>query len=277
MTVPTTHKTHTPVPFTLTLDNFEGPYDLLLHLISRKKLDITDIALADVTDEFLTYIRTAYTDAGNDTALNTASEFLVTAATLLELKTARLLPRGTTNTAHSVELLEARDLLFARLLQYRAYRDVATVIEEKYTAEATRYARTVALEPAFTKVLPELVFDITPDEFARIAVTALRLDQPETPEDTEPPAVDTEHLHTPATTIAAEETYLLTQLRERNPQTFTELTADAPSTEIIVVRFLALLELYKEGRLDAAQDTTLGTITITALDTPTPENREDTA
>lgn len=268
MTVPTTQETRTPAPFTLTLPNFEGPYDLLLHLISRKKLDITDIALADVTDEFLAYIRTAYKDAGSDTALNTASEFLVTAATLLELKTARLLPRGTTNTTHSVELLEARDLLFARLLQYRAYRDVASVIEEKYRAEAHRYARTVALEPAFTKVLPELVFDITPDEFARIAVSALRLDQTDTPEDIQPLAVDTEHLHTPVTTIAEQETYLLTSLAQHNPQTFTQLTADTTNPEIIVVRFLALLELYKEGRVDAAQDTTLGAITITALNLP---------
>lgn len=268
MTVPTTQETRTPAPFTLTLPNFEGPYDLLLHLISRKKLDITDIALADVTDEFLAYIRTAYKDAGSDTALNTASEFLVTAATLLELKTARLLPRGTTNTSHSVELLEARDLLFARLLQYRAYRDVASVIEEKYLAEAHRYARTVALEPAFTKVLPELVFDITPDEFARIAVSALRLDQPESPEDPQPATVSTEHLHTPATTIAAQETYLLNQLKERSPQTFTDLTADAPSTEVLIIRFLALLELYKEGKIDADQEKTLGTITITALNLP---------
>ncbi|MDY6051351.1 MAG: ScpA family protein [Rothia sp. (in: high G+C Gram-positive bacteria)] len=259
--VPNTLTPSAPAPFILTLSNFEGPYDLLLTLISRRKLDITDIALAEVTDEFLTYIRPLLED-GSDAALNTASDFLITAATLLELKTARLLPRKNKALTSNPDLLEARDLLFARLLQYRAYREVASVLEEHFAAENQRFSRTVALEPAFTKVLPELVFDLTPQAFAQIAAGALRLH--ENPgREPEPAQIDTGHIYTPATTIAAEEATLLTKLGESGGQlSFTEACADAGSREVVAVRFLAVLELYKEGVLAVDQETTLGPITL---------------
>lgn len=248
-----------PEPFTLALSNFEGPFDLLLTLISRRKLDITDIALARVTDEFLNYIHSAF-ESGSDAALNTASEFLVTAATLLELKTARLLPQPERVLAASPELLEARDLLFARLLQYRAYREVAAVLDEKFSGEAQRFARTVTLEPKFSKVLPELVFDLTPEEFARIAAGALRLDKGQEQEPL-PETVQTDHIYRPATTIAAEEALILERLGQAGGAiSFTDLCRDTASVEIVVVRFLAVLELYKEGMLQVEQTETLGPI-----------------
>lgn len=251
----------TPEPFTVALRNFEGPFDLLLTLIARRKLDITDIALAQVTDEFLNYIHRAF-ESSSDVALNTASEFLVTAATLLELKTARLLPQPERVIAANPELLEARDLLFARLLQYRAYREVAAVLDEKFLDESRRFARTVVLEPQFSKVLPELVFDVSPEEFARIAARALhpgKNPQADLPPDT----VHTEHMHRPATTISAEETVIVERLEETGGRmSFTELCSDAASLEITVVRFLAVLELYKDGTLHVYQEKTLGPITL---------------
>lgn len=267
MMVPTQQALKSPAqggshePFTLALSNFEGPFDLLLTLISRRKLDITDIALAQVTDEFLNYIHGAF-ESGSDAALNTASEFLVTAATLLELKTARLLPQPERVIAANPDLLEARDLLFARLLQYRAYREVAAVLDEKFAGEAQRFARTVPLEPKFSKVLPELVFDLTPEEFARIAAGALRLDRGQEQEPL-PETVQTDHIYRPATTIAAEEAVILERLGQAGGAvSFTELCRDTSAVEIVVVRFLAVLELYKDGAIQIEQEERLGPIYV---------------
>lgn len=266
--------TLTSAPFALHLSNFEGPFDLLLHLITRKKLDITDIALAEVTDEFLSYISGVF-DADTDRGLNTASEFLVTAATLLDLKAARLLPRGTANISSNTDLLEARDLLFARLLQYRAYREVTAVLEERYVAEAQRFPRTVALDPRFSKVLPELVFDLSPEEFARIAAAALnpaRANEESSQADAE---IETDHLHMPLTTIAAEEAHIMAQLGERGEVTFTEVITGASAVEVAIVRFLAVLELFKEGALLLDQPQPLGPITISTPSTADTEEGQD--
>lgn len=266
--------TPTSAPFALHLSNFEGPFDLLLHLITRKKLDITDIALAEVTDEFLSYISGVF-DADTDRGLDTASEFLVNAATMLDLKAARLLPRGAAHITANTDLLEARDLLFARLLQYRAYREVTAVLEERYVAEAQRFPRTVALDPRFSKVLPELVFDLSPEEFARIAAAALnpaRDNEDPSKQDSE---VETDHLHTPLTTIAAEEAHVLAQLGERGEITFAEIITGASAVEVAIVRFLAVLELFKEGALLLEQPQTLGPIIVSAPSTVEPEERED--
>ena len=223
--------------FTLTLSNFEGPFDLLLTLISRRKLDITDVALAEVTDEFLAYLQALYAE-GTERALDEASEFLVTAATLLELKTARLLPQHREPLEEDVALLEARDLLFARLLQYRAYRVVADIFAERWAQEARRFPRAVALEERFAHALPELIL-----------VEGLN-----------------EHLHVPVTTIAAEEHYLLHALLDASGRElrFDELVRGAGDLEIAVVRFLALLELYKEGALHVEQEQPLGEILVRA-------------
>src|SRR4249920_4101707 len=151
--------------FQVHLDVFEGPFDLLLALISKHKLDITEISLSSVTDEFIAHIR-ALADGWD---LDQASYFLVVAATLLDLKAARLLPAGEVDDEEDLALLEARDLLFARLLQYRAYKEVAAVLAGKMAAAARRFPRRVPVEPRFVDLLPEVLLGLGPAEFAAIA------------------------------------------------------------------------------------------------------------
>lgn len=233
--------------FHLSLSNFEGPFDLLLTLISRRKLDITDIALAEVTDEFITYINALYA-VETPQALSRASEFLTTAATLLELKTARLLPRTKSRTAYDATLIEARDLLFARLLQYRAYREITSVLTQRWEAEENRYPRTVSTDPLLSRALPELVFTTSPQALAKIAARVL------SPAPLTTPAQDpVEHLDAPATTIAAQEHHIMLAL-EDGELNFTQDLTQAPSLEVAVVRFLALLELYRSENLDIRQE-----------------------
>lgn len=245
VTVPTSTPTEPP-EFTLTLTNFEGPFDLLLTLISCRKLDITDIALAEVTDEFITYINALYA-AETPQALNHASEFLTTAATLLELKTARLLPRAKTRNAYDATLIEARDLLFARLLQYRAYREVTALLTQRWESEENRFARTVPTDPILSRALPELVFTTSPEQLAKIAARVL---SPAPVENKQPEP--TEHLQAPATTIIQQE-YHIMQLLEEGELNFTADLAQAESLEVAIVRFLALLELYKTENLEISQ------------------------
>src|SRR5690625_520242 len=143
--------------FAVNLENFSGPFDLLLSLIAKHQLDITEIALAQVTDEFIAHL------AGQaEFDLGQASEFLVVAATLLDLKAARLLPRGAVDDEEDLELLEARDLLFARLLQYRAYKEVAGDLERRWALGTRSFPRSVPLEPHFAALLPELVIRVGP-------------------------------------------------------------------------------------------------------------------
>ena len=219
-----------------------------------------------MTDEFLAYLQALYAE-GTERALDEASEFLVTAATLLELKTARLLPQHREPLEEDVALLEARDLLFARLLQYRAYRVVADIFAERWAQEARRFPRAVALEERFAHALPELILAGGAEEFARIAAAALSR-QPAEPEPAAEEIVEglNEHLHVPVTTIAAEEHYLLHALLDASGRElrFDELVRGAGDLEIAVVRFLALLELYKEGALHVEQEQPLGEILVRA-------------
>nr|WP_231495919.1 ScpA family protein [Cellulomonas sp. HZM] len=233
------------------LDNFSGPFDLLLGLIAKHKLDITEVALARVTDEFIAYIRAA--EAAWD--LNRASEFLVVAATLLDLKAARLLPSADVEDAEDLELLEARDLLFARLLQYRAYKQVAADLAERYASEGRRFPRVVQLEPHLAALLPELVWQIGPDQLAALAAKALA---PKAP----PPGVDISHLHAPAVSVREQAAVLVDRLRHSGATTFRALVADADGTIVVVARFLALLELFREGAVGFDQVTPLGELTV---------------
>lgn len=252
--------------FTLHLHNFEGPFDLLLQLIARHRLDITEIALAQVTDEFIGYINRMY-ELGTEAALDQASDFLVTAATLLDIKAARLLPQRAPETTEEFAALEARDLLFARLLQYRAYKEVASVLEQRFGEESSRYMRDVTLEPRFAKALPELVFDVSPEEFASIAYKALSTAE----ESQSIEQVETEHLRAPLTTIAAQEQAILDALETEQTVSFEELASRSQELEIAVVRFLAMLELYKEHRIDVRQDQPLASIILTKLASRTVE------
>ncbi|MBM7050814.1 MULTISPECIES: ScpA family protein [unclassified Rothia (in: high G+C Gram-positive bacteria)] len=249
------------VEFTLHLGNFEGPFDLLLHLISRRKLDVTDVALSQVTDEFLTFIQPLYTTVSTQ-ALDIASQFTVTAATLLDIKVARLLPSKEPETASEFAALEARDLLFARLLQYRAYKEVADILDQRMGAEAERFARDVVLEERFARALPELVFDITPQEFASVAHRALASHDPLAELAESQPVVDTEHLREPLTTIAREEENIVRALENQQSLPFEELAKESSELEIAVVRFLALLELYRNRVVELDQDKPLGEILV---------------
>ena len=236
--------------FEVHLDVFEGPFDLLLALISKHKLDITEIALSQVTDEFIAHIRAL---AGS-WDLDQASYFLVVAATLLDLKAARLLPSGEVDDEEDLALLDARDLLFARLLQYRAYKEVAAVLAGWIAAASRLYPRRVPMEPRFAQLLPEVLLGLGPDQFAAIAARTLA--------PRKPPVVSTDHLHTPRTTVREQAEIIAGRLRELRRATFRRLTADCAGTYEVVARFLAVLELYREGRVTVDQLTPLGELFV---------------
>lgn len=236
--------------FEVHLDVFEGPFDLLLGLIAKHKLDITEVALSKVTDEFIAYIR----GRGPEWDLGQASEFLVVAATLLDLKAARLLPAGEVDDEEDLALLEARDLLFARLLQYKAYKQVAAIFAARLGDEAHRHPRGVSLEPAFADLLPELVLGLGPEEFARIAARALM--------PREPPTVAVSHLHEPLVSVREQAAVMVDRLRRARVVTFRALSANAGSPLVVVARFLALLELYRDGAVAFEQVTPLGELHI---------------
>lgn len=236
--------------FQVHLDVYEGPFDLLLGLIGKHKLDVTEIALARVTDEFIAYIRSHETvwDLGQ------ASEFLLVAATLLDLKAARLLPSAEVEDDEDLALLEARDLLFARLMQYRAFKDVATTLSERMAAEALRRPRAVPVEPHFARLLPELVLGITPEQLAMIAARAMVPKQP--------PLVGLEHLHSPPVSVREQAALIVDRLRRTRSASFRVLIADADATVVVVARFLALLELFREGLVAFDQAVALGDLTV---------------
>lgn len=238
--------------FEVHLENFSGPFDLLLSLISRHRLDITEVALAQVTDEFIAAVREAEARA-QPWDLGQLSEFLVVAATLLDLKAARLLP-STEDDAEDLELLEARDLLFARLLQYRAFKEAATAIGRRLAEQGRRTPRAVPLEPHLATLLPELILEIGPSELAILAAHALR-PRPA-------PEVDTSHLHTPAVSVREQASVVADRLRRVGSGTFRALVQDAGSPSVVVARFLALLELYREGAVAFDQVAPLGELTI---------------
>ncbi|MFC9773096.1 MULTISPECIES: segregation and condensation protein A [unclassified Pseudarthrobacter] len=225
--------------FEVRLANFTGPFDLLLGLIAKHQLDITEVAIATVTDEFIKYIRKLQ-ELGEDWALDEASEFLVIAATLLDLKAARLLPAGEVESDEDIALLEARDLLFARLLQYKAFKQVAGLLGGTLHEEGRRFPRQVALEEHFAAMLPELVWKHTPEQFAALAAAALR------PKAPKPIEVGLGHLHGGTVSVKEQAEILGVRLQQESPLTFRALTADADSTLVVVARFLALLELYRD-------------------------------
>ncbi len=239
-----------PGGFEVHLDVFEGPFDLLLGLIGKHKLDITEIALSAVTDEFISYI-SALADQWD---LDQASYFLVVAATLLDLKAARLLPSGEVDDEEDLAMLEARDLLFARLLQYRAYKEVAAVFSGQFAAQSRRFPRRVPMEPRFAELLPEVLLGLGPEQLAAIAARALAPKRP--------PVVSTAHLHSPRTTVREQAGILAARLRELGRASFRALSADCEDTYEVVARFLAVLELYRERRVAFEQLAPLGDLYI---------------
>jgi segregation and condensation protein A len=236
--------------FEVHLDVFSGPFDLLLGLIAKHRLDVTEVALSQVTDEFIAFMR----DRDGSFQLETASEFLVVAATLLDLKAARLLPRGEVEDEEDVARLEARDLLFARLLAYRAFKEAAGWLDDRLTGEGRRFPRSVSLEPAYVGLLPEVVLGVGPEVFAGLAVRALR------PRST--PTVDVEHMHAARVDMAAQQADLMDRLRRAGVAPFTVLCAGCDSTPEVVARFLVLLDLYREGMVSFQQADPLGELVV---------------
>ncbi len=236
--------------FRVSQAGFDGPFDLLLSLLGKHELDITEISLSKVTDEFIAYLKGL--DAAEE--LEQASEFLVVAATLLDMKVAGLLPQGELVDAESVALLEARDLLFARLLQYRAFKEVSAWFERSLRREDRRHVRSVRLDEKYRRAVPELVWTLSKDDFAAIALMAF------TPK--EIPHVGLDHLHAPLVSIREQAAVVVTLLRGAGTLTFRALIAGAPETGIVVARFLAVLELYRHAALSFEQLEPLGELTL---------------
>jgi segregation and condensation protein A len=239
--------------FSVHLDNFDGPFDLLLQLISRHKMDVTEVSLSIVTDEFIGFIR-GLEASGQGWELDQATEFLVVAATLLDLKAARLLPSGEVEDEEDLALLEARDLLFARLLQYRAFKEIAATFSERILAADKSFPRVVALDPALASLLPEVLIGVGAQRFAAIAERVL------TPKVT--PVVAVEHLHMPLVSVTEESKRVVEALRHSKSLSFRNLISDADSTLVVVARFLALLDLYRQGVLRFEQVIALGELHI---------------
>nr|VDG63701.1 segregation and condensation protein A [Streptococcus thermophilus] len=239
--------------FTLALNNFEGPYDLLLNLIGARKLDVTEVALAEVTDEFIEYVRRL----GETAELDEITEFLLTASTLLSLKAQRLLPKSGEEDDEDLELLSTRDLLFARLLQYRAYQKAADQFERWQRQARRRYPRAVGMEDQFLDLLPPVQLGHTAGSFAELAASVFR---PKPPEE-----VRVDHLHAPPVSVPEQAGKLLDTLKVAGPDTwltFAALTRDCTRSMEVVGRFLAVLELYKAHAIDARQEEALGPLDI---------------
>ncbi|MGC9669740.1 segregation and condensation protein A [Planosporangium sp. 12N6] len=236
--------------FTVRLANFTGPFDLLLQLIGKHKLDVTEVALHQVTDEFIAYIRAM----GDDWDLDEASEFLLVAATLLDLKAARLLPAAAVEDEEDLALLEARDLLFARLLQYKAFKEAAAAIAAMEAIAARRWPRSVQLEPQYAEALPDLVLGIGPERLHALAIKAF------TPK--APPVVSIDHIHMVRVSVREHAEMLRQQLIRLQTASFRTLCADCESTLEVVARFLALLELYREGLVGFDQVQALGELIV---------------
>ncbi len=239
-----------PPGFDVRLDNFEGPFDLLLSLIAKHKLDITEVALSKVTDEFITHVKAL----GAIWDLEQTTSFLLVAATLLDLKAARLLPQGDVEDEEDLALLEARDLLFARLLQYRAFKLVAGVLSERLAVEAKRHPRAVGLEERFASLLPEVLIGIGLEQFAALAARAM-----------EPKPileVSLHHIHAARVSVREQAALVVDRLRRGGTMTFRALCGDSPDTLTTVARFLSLLELFREGAVSFEQITPLGELTV---------------
>lgn len=236
--------------FAVRLDNFEGPFDLLLSLIAKHKLDITEVALSRVTDEFIAFVKVG----GKVWDLEQTTSFLLVASTLLDLKAARLLPQGDVEDEEDLALLEARDLLFARLMQYRAFKQVAGVLEQRLAAESTRHPRQVGLEDRFASLLPEVLIGIGLDQFARLAARAM--------EPRPVLEVSLQHIHAARVSVREQAALVVDRLRRSGTMTFRALCGDSPDKLTTVARFLSLLELFREGAVGFDQVTPLGELTV---------------
>jgi len=235
--------------FNVKLNQFEGPFDLLLSLIAKHELEVTALALHIVTDDFLQYIK----NQGSDWDLDEATEFLVIAATLLDLKTARLLPSGEVEDEEDIARLEARDLLFARLMQYKAFKDVSIWLNDQLAIESKRFARSVSLEPQFANLLPEVLLGLGANELARLAAKAMEVKTI--------PSISLSHLHAPAVSVREQAGIIVERLRRVGATTFRSLISGV-EVPVVVARFLAVLELFRESQITLEQESPLADLYI---------------
>ena len=235
--------------FNVKLNQFEGPFDLLLSLIAKHELEVTALALHIVTDDFLQYIK----NQGSEWDLDEATEFLVIAATLLDLKTARLLPSGEVEDEEDIARLEARDLLFARLMQYKAFKDVSIWLNDQLSIESKRFARSVSLEPQFANLLPEVLLGLGPNELARLAAKAMEVKTI--------PSISLSHLHAPAVSVREQAGIIVERLRRVGATTFRSLISGV-EVPVVVARFLAVLELFRESQITLEQESPLADLYI---------------
>ena len=235
--------------FNVKLNQFEGPFDLLLSLIAKHELEVTALSLHIVTDDFLQYIK----NQGSEWDLDEATEFLVIAATLLDLKTARLLPSGEVEDEEDIARLEARDLLFARLMQYKAFKDVSFWLNDQLSIESKRFARSVSLEPQFANLLPEVLLGLGPNELARLAAKAMEVKTI--------PSISLSHLHAPAVSVREQAGIIVERLRRVGATTFRSLISGV-EVPVVVARFLAVLELFRESQITLEQESPLGDLYI---------------
>lgn len=235
--------------FNVKLNQFEGPFDLLLSLIAKHELEVTALSLHIVTDDFLQYIK----NQGSEWDLDEATEFLVIAATLLDLKTARLLPSGEVEDEEDIARLEARDLLFARLMQYKAFKDVSSWLNDQLSIESKRFARSVSLEPQFANLLPEVLLGLGPNELARLAAKAMEVKTI--------PSISLSHLHAPAVSVREQAGIIVERLRRVGATTFRSLISGV-EVPVVVARFLAVLELFKESQITLEQESPLADLYI---------------
>jgi segregation and condensation protein A len=235
--------------FNVKLNQFEGPFDLLLSLIAKHELEVTALALHIVTDDFLQYIK----NQGSTWDLDETTEFLVIAATLLDLKTARLLPSGEVEDEEDIARLEARDLLFARLMQYKAFKDVSFWLNEQLGIESKRFARSVSLEPQFANLLPEVLLGLGPNELARLAAKAMEVKTI--------PSISLTHLHAPTVSVREQAGIIVERLRRVGSTTFRSLISGV-EVPVIVARFLAILELFRESQVTLEQESPLADLYI---------------
>lgn len=236
--------------FRVSLEVFEGPFDLLLSLISKHELDIVDISLTQVTNEFIARV----SDLESQGRLGEVSSFLVMSATLLDIKIASLLPKGEVIDPEDVALLEARDLLLARLLQYRAFKGAAKWVAEQLDREQGRYVRAVPLDAEFRAPRPEAAWQITPADFAGYAISAFTREHN--------PVLSIDHLHAPRVSIREQTGIIVARLRRQQQLTFTELIADAQTVGEVVARFLGILELFRNDAVMFEQVEPLGALSV---------------
>ena len=235
--------------FNVKLSQFEGPFDLLLTLIAKHELEVTALALHIVTDDFLQYIKNQVSEWD----LNETTEFLVIAATLLDLKTARLLPSGEVEDEEDIARLEARDILFARLMQYKAFKDVSYWLNIQLSVEAKRYPRSVSLEPQFANLLPEVLLGIGPNELARLAARAMEVKTI--------PTISLSHLHASTVSVREQAGIIVERLRRVGASTFRSLITGV-EIPVVIARFLAILELFRESQITLEQESPLADLFI---------------